>query len=326
MISDYVDPQSYTKQEWNEEVKLINIIKREIKELETEFEYLEIKNLTDLKKSLKKYNKNEVVIFNWCEFLEEKEDTEYLVTEYLESQSFIFTGANTKCLKLTESKEKTKEKLTGNNIPTPKYVVIKKGAALSNIGLSYPLMLKLENRHSSAGITNENVVYNYEQLCKVSERLFSDYHTNVLVEEFIDGQEYTVTAWGNGKKVSCIYITKEIYKDSKVSVINTESSKFFHNSADEKNLISKVVDKKNDKKNIIKINEIVVNSYRALNFFDYGRFELREKAGNFYVIDCNPNPWIGLSAVLFKGTKKLGYNYGETILQICKFAVQRYMK
>lgn len=319
IISDYVNPKEYSNQELEEENNFIDAIKREINTYDVQVDYLEVKTLGDLKNSLKKFKTNEVVIFNWCEFLEEKENTAHLVTDFLETNGFIFTGADTKCLLLTGSKEKTKKTLLEHRIPTPKYTVIRDGG-FTDIDLTYPLMLKLEDRHSSAGITSENVVYNLEQLTKVSQKLINNYHANVLAEEFIDGQEYTVTVWNNELDAKGLYITQESYLDPNISKINTESGKFTHGSEDESNLIS-VELRSTEIRN--KIGATVLDSYKALNFYDYGRFEVREKNGVYYVIDCNPNPWIGLDAVLFKGTKNLGYNFGETLLQICEFAVQR---
>lgn len=327
VISDYVNPKEYAKLELEDEVQLIDTIEREINAYGVRVEYIEVKNLNDLKKSLIKFNRDEVVIFNWCEFLEEKEGTAHLVTEFLETNGFIFTGADTPCLLLTNSKEKTKRKLLEHDISTPKYAVINECVDVKKIALDFPLMLKLEDRHSSAGITNENVVYNAKQLLAVSQKLINKYHANVLAEEFIDGQEYTVTVWGNGLGSECIYITQENYVNQNVSKINTERGKFIHGSKDENNLVSIELNLKDAGEEVLRIaKKAVLESYKALNFHDYGRFELREKNGVYYVIDCNPNPWIGLDAVLFKGTKNLGCNYGETLLQICEFAVKRNMQ
>lgn len=326
MISDYVDPQKYSQKELDEEAVLIRTIQQEIQACGKYFEYIEIKNLADLKKSLKKFNTTEVVIFNWCEFLEEKEDTAHLVTKYLESQGFIFTGADTRCLKLTASKEETKKKLIENNILTPKYTVVKKEGDLANIGLSYPLILKLENRHASAGITNENVVYNDEQLNKMSKKLFSRYHTNILLEEFIEGQEYAVTVWGNGCDASVLTCATLSYTNKEINQTYTQASKEDTASKDYANTIITIFDYKKDKKVIENIPQTVLDAYRALGFFDYGRFDLIEKNGQYYVLDCNPNEYIGPDSFLYHGSKQFGYNFGETILQICEFAVKRYMK
>jgi D-alanine-D-alanine ligase-like ATP-grasp enzyme len=323
IISDFVDLEKYTKQELDDELNFIDTVKREVAEYGVKLDYVELKNLDELKKTLLEYDKTKIVIFNWCEFLEEKEGTAHLVTRYLEENGYIFTGADTRCILLTNSKERTKLKLLDNNVTTPKYYVINSASDLSVIGRDFPLMLKLEDRHSSAGITNENVVYNVEQLSSVSQRLINNFHTDVFVEEYIDGQEYTATVWGNGSNSSLLNCFKVNFVDPKIGIIDTESSKFKDASKEHENTKIEEVE---EPKVVENVSKCILETYKALNFLDYGRFELREKNGAYYVIDCNPNPWLGMDAILFKGTKKLGYNFGETLLQICEFAVKRNMQ
>lgn len=325
MISDYVNPATYTQEEIADEIKFIELIKNEILETGTEFEYIEIKNLNELEESLAKFKKDNVVIFNWCEYLEEKDDTAHLITEYLESKHFTFTGADTKCLKLTQSKIKTKNVLTQKGIPNPKYEIIENVNDISKIRLPFPLILKLENKHASAGITGENVVHDKVQLTKVAAKLLNNYHTTILAEEFLDGEEYAAMVWGNGNDASCMYITKERYLDKSISIINTETAKFIEGSVEEKNLVPEGLDKEKEPNTYTKISRIAVDSYKALEFQDYGRFELRKRGDELFILDCNANPWIGIGAIIFKGTQDLGLNYGQTLLQICKFAVKRYM-
>jgi D-alanine-D-alanine ligase-like ATP-grasp enzyme len=194
---------------------------------------------------------------------------------------------------------------------------------MTEISVEYPLLLKLEDRHASSGITTDSIVYNSQQLYLTSKRLINKYHAKILAEEYIPGCEYIATVWGNNTSASLLNCFTLIFKDPKVNMIDTENSKFITTSAEYKNL--KIIST-NDMKSLEKIGRVVVHSYRTLKFNDYGRFELRERDGVFYVIDCNPNPWLGLNSVLFKGTKKLGYNYGETIMKICEFALKRKMK
>lgn len=325
MLSDFIDLKTYSKKEAEDENNFISKIKQEIKRYKVGFEYVEVKNKSDLKRVFAKYTNMDVVVFNWCEFLNNKEGTAHMVTEFLEDGRYIFTGADTRCLLLTGSKEKTKKMLIQHHIHTPKYAVIDINTNLINTALNFPLMLKLEDRHSSAGITNENIVYNIEQFSRVSKSLINEYQTKVIAEEFIDGQEYTVTVWGNGSGASILTCAKLNYRNKNISKTYTQSSKENIYSDDFNNTIITVLDRKKDRKSIEFLSETVLNSYRALQFVDYGRFELIEREGIFSMIDCNPNQYIGYDSFLYHGSKQFGYNFGETLLQICEFAVKRSM-
>jgi len=319
MISDYVDPQNYLPDELANEKLFIETLRREIQDAGSSFDYCEIKTFDDLKNLLKKYDPKEVVIFNWCEFLEEKEGTAHLITGYLEEKGYIFTGSGTKTLKLTDNKEVVKKLLLKNGLPTPGYYVAKNIGGL-NDSLGFPVIIKLNDRHASAGISNENVVHNMNDLQKVSKKLFADYQTTIMVEQFIGGSEYTVTLWGNGSNAQCIDINKEDFKDPNISTIFTETTKFDYSSAEAKNTVSSVVQ---DGKTLKRLTETSLTAYNVLGFDDYGVFEYRQGKDDVYIIDANPNQFLGLDAILFEASKKFGLNHGETILQICEFAVKR---
>lgn len=325
MISDYVDPDEYLPEEWKNEQLFIETLKKEINDAGVLFFYQEVKNLKELKSYLSQFNKKDVVIFNWCECLDQREGTAYLVARYLEKENFIFTGSGSKTLKLTDNKKKVKKILLNNGILTPKYTVLKTledPIQSQKLKLDFPLILKLNDRHASAGISLENIVYDIDSLAKVAKRLFGEYKTEILVEEFIDGSEYTVTVWGNYSKSECIDINKEDFKDPNISKIFTEKAKFDYSSPESKNTISSQVTNTFDEE-FLKNNSL--HAYSILGFNDYGVFEYRQNDKGIYLIDCNPNQFLGLDGILFEATKKFGLNHGETILQICEFAVKRYM-
>lgn len=319
MISDYVDPNNYLPDELQNEKLFIETLKREIQEAGGSFDYCEVKTLDDLGLLLTKYDRNSIVVFNWCEFFEEDERTAHLVTDYLETNGYIFTGSGTNTLKLTSDKQLVKEVLLKNSLPTPKYYVAINETEL-NASLGFPVIVKLNDRHASAGISNDNVVHNMQNLRKVSKKLFDKYQTKIMVEKFISGSEYTVTLWGNSSDAKCIDINKEDFKDPNISTIFTETTKFDYSSPEAKNTVSSVVQ---DERIIKRLTETALTAYNVLGFNDYGVFEYRQGKDDVYIIDCNPNQFLGLDAILFEGAKKFGLNHGETILQICEFAVKR---
>lgn len=324
MISDYVNPVTYSHIELTDEMKFLKLIPKHIANHGINFTYLEVKTLNELNRALQKLDRTKVVIFNWCEFLEEQEDTGHLVTELLEKLGFIYTGADTANLKLVNSKELTKKRLMANDVLTPAYRVVSSRAELTDIPTTYPVIVKLENRHASVGLNLENVVYDFEALRKIVDKLLSSYNSKLLIEQFISGQEYTVTVWGNGPSTKCIYFSKELYKDCTISNIYTEVGKFSFGSAEEKNLKSASFHNKKFKKTIDLLERLAVQSYRVLNMKDYARFDIREQNDNYYVLDCNANPRIDIGSQVLKGAKRLyRFNYGETVMKICDFALQR---
>lgn len=322
MISDYVDPAKYRPDELAREKLFIDTLEKEISDAGSSFDYCEISTLRDLQNALSRYDRKSIVVFNWCECLEETEGTAHLVAKYLEENGYVFTGSGSKTLKITDDKRKVKEILVKNGLPTPRYFIANSVRDLNNT-LDFPLIVKHNHRHGSAGISNDNIVYDTEALVKVSKRLFKDFGSSVIVESFIEGSEYTVTVWGNGDYVECIDINKEDFKDVNISKIFTENTKFDYSSAESRNTVSSAV---SDEGAIRRLTETAIRAYKILDFKDYGIFEYRQGKNDFYIIDCNPNQYLGMDAILFEAAKKFKMNHGETILQICEFAVKRYTR
>ena len=89
MLSDYVDPATYTQEELTKEKAFINAIRGQIGKYSIPIDYIEVKTLRDIQTALAKYNKQKTVIFNWCETLDGTDTEATDVTKYLEKKYFI---------------------------------------------------------------------------------------------------------------------------------------------------------------------------------------------------------------------------------------------
>ena len=325
MLSDYVVPETYSKRDARDENSFISKIEQEVKRYKVDFEYVELKNIRELKKTLSKLDKKETIIFNWYESVNGKGNMGYLVTKVLDEKGFIYTGADTGCLKLTSNKLNTKKVLIKNGIITPDFHLLSSGTNFNNQDLLYPIILKLYDRHSSESITNKSVIEDRSQLKHQAKKLIKMYKTKLLAEEYIDGQEFTVPVWGNNKEVSIMPIYKVHFSNNSINKIFTKKAKENCYSKAAGNTEVSLENFNNSPKLLASIKNAVTNAYRCLEFKDYGRFDLRVRNGIAYVMDANPNPLLGSYYTFSRSAKHLGYNCGETILQICEFALKRNM-
>jgi D-alanine-D-alanine ligase len=78
-----------------------------------------------------------------------------------------------------------------------KYVL--KGAGIANVpgDSNFPLIVKPNREGSSKGIMDKNVVRNKEELDKQIKELSKTFDGDILVEEYIEGREFTVAVLGN---------------------------------------------------------------------------------------------------------------------------------
>jgi D-alanine-D-alanine ligase len=85
---------------------------------------------------------------------------------------------------------------------------------------------------------------------------------------------------------------------------------------------------KNVSKNLLAlIQEIAMDAYSILDCKDYGRVEIKvDKNNNPYVLELNPNPFLGEDAFFLMSAKADGIQYSEFIELLIFLAVQRNKK
>jgi len=124
-------------------------------------------------------------------------DREAQIPAMLEMLGIPYTGSGPLALALCLHKGKTKEVLTYHGIPTPAFQVLQQPDAPLDTSLRFPLIVKLLHEGSSMGLSYGSVVDTPAALVARAAYLMQTYTQPVLVEEFVDGREFTVPILGN---------------------------------------------------------------------------------------------------------------------------------
>ena len=114
------------------------------------------------------------------------------IQEILTSVGIPYTGSGPEGSLLAFNKLSAKKIFVKNNIPTPQYFSLKKGALFSN-GLVYPLVVKPACQGSTIGV---KVVGRKEEFPDAAGEAFV-YGDRILIEKFIKGREMTVGVLDN---------------------------------------------------------------------------------------------------------------------------------
>ena len=110
----------------------------------------------------------------------------------LEFMGIPYTGSRTVASSIAMDKYRTKLIWQAGNIPTPCYQYITKGkfnAHQFNLQLDVPVVVKPVNEGSTVGLSK---VYDVEELNKAITLAF-EYDDEVLIEEMVIGDEFTIT-------------------------------------------------------------------------------------------------------------------------------------
>lgn len=116
-------------------------------------------------------------------------------------------GNSLECTEMTTNKYKMRKKLIENNLPCPCFKLIEEPEDLEKRDLNFPLIVKPIDRSGSRGI---NKVKDKEELV-VAINLAKEvsFSNEVLVEEFIGGNEYSVECISQDGKHKLLQITKK---------------------------------------------------------------------------------------------------------------------
>jgi D-alanine-D-alanine ligase len=325
IISDKDD--GYTQDEIEHEQKYLQKLAEQMGEYKVDTYYHEVLNPAELRKVLKKYDNKETIIFNWCERFNYQDGTENEVVAVFDKHGFVYTGGPKHLLELVADKHRCVNTLKKSGLPVPdSYLVTKENIDKLDLDFSSKYILKSNKLHGSAGVFMENVVSTYAQLKKVCHRMFKTINTDVLAQQFIHGEEYTVLIWGNDRP-EVLPILKINYKDDTKNVY-TYTAKFDRESDEYKNSTYSVVSGENHADLVKAIEHITLKAYKSIGMKDYARFDVRKNDDAIYIIDANANPYVNVlganeSCEVYRCSEKLGYNWGETILKLCEYAYKR---
>lgn len=117
----------------------------------------------------------------------------------MEMVGLNFIGSDLRTQVVCLDKAITKALLREGGINTPRYRVIRHRHDLNAVGpnLPFPLIVKPCMEGSSLGITGDSVVRDRASLYRRVEQLQWEFESDVIVEQFLPGREFTVGIIGN---------------------------------------------------------------------------------------------------------------------------------
>ncbi|MBW3017652.1 ATP-grasp domain-containing protein, partial [Candidatus Woesearchaeota archaeon] len=207
-------------------------------------------------------------------------------------------GNNLSTIKLCNDKRKIKEVLVKNNILTPAYQVFKSPDEKLDPSVKFPVIVKPVCADAAVGIYADSVVHNDHDL-KDRVRRVLEVHEQpaALVSEYIEGRDLTIPVMGN-KNVKVLYPTELKYIRSYKNRPNILSyaAKWAKGKSIYKDCITftKNPEKRFSRAELDLIDSVARKVYHAVGCTGYATVDARlDKDGNLFVIEINPNCWIG---------------------------------
>jgi D-alanine-D-alanine ligase len=214
------------------------------------------------------------------------------VPAILESLGIPFTGSNSVTLALALDKAKTKQILSGEGIPTPRWQLFPTPASPLNPSLAFPLIVKPNREGSGKGIWRESVVGDEAGLRRQVARVYAQYRQEALVEEFIPGVELTAGVLGEAA-LPVLEIDFAPCRGSGEFFYSWRMKEFQGDAA--RGLAPALhCPARLDAATTARVQAIALRAHRALGCADLSRTDIRLRAdGTPFVLEVNPLP--GLS-------------------------------
>ena len=232
------------------------------------------------------------------------------IQKNLDDLNILYSGSNSQCCKNTWNKKLTKQILIDNNINTPIWFEVSRLPSVNSrhakLSSSYfdkfrpfnAIFLKPQEDGSSIDIfkiTDDESSISAIQKCLNPNRPF-------IYEEYISGKEFTVTIIDDICLPPLEIISKNEFYDY--------DAKYHSNDTE-------LIKAKLNEKELIEINSISINSFKALNCQGWARVDLiQDNDGKFYVIEINTVPGMTSHSCVPKSGSFLGLSYNEVVEKI----------
>jgi D-alanine-D-alanine ligase len=271
----------------------------------------------DIEDVLHDYDPCETVIFNYCDGYHEDETGYDPVTKLHEKLNFAYTGADDYTLYFAQNKRTAKTLFDRHKIPSPPYRICDDADHLQDWKM-FPAIVKPSRLHASIGITEKSVVETQQELFDQVRWVVKEFKQPALIEEYIEGTEFRVSVWGNGKLdvlplISYVYLP---IPGRRYGITDFETKW-------KEETIDFIIDPEVEPKVRTRIEKAAKATFRAVGMRDYGAMDIRVRGGQAYVLDANQNPDICELSTFYTSAQVSGYEYGDIMARIVRLAAER---
>jgi len=229
----------------------------------------------------------------------------------LEYSNIPYTGSNVLGSSLSMDKVRSKQVFKACDLPTAPFIVVNKSEfeqlSLATIlaDLGGRIMVKPANEGSSIGMAQAKTV---EQLHNALIEAFG-FDTQVLLEAWIDGPEYTVAILG----------------DTALPVIHMETPREFYDyeakyqsNSTQYHCPCGLSEREEDE-----IKALAVKAFNATGAKGWGRVDImRNSAGEWQILEVNTVPGMTETSLVPKAANVFGLNFSELVTQILLLSVK----
>ncbi len=238
----------------------------------------------------------------------------------LELLGIPYTGSGVMASSMAIDKVMTKRLLLAEGLPTPKYVLLRKGAYttadVSRVAdvLGLPLIVKPSREGSSIGLTKVMQRSSMAQAVELAATLDAD----ILCEQFVQGDEVTCSVLGSGESAEALPLIRIVAAGGNYDYQN----KYFTDTT--QYLVPCGLPAGEEEA----IQALVLKAYRVLGCRGWGRLDVMIDAVTRkpYLLEINTSPGMTGHSLVPMSARAAGMSYEDLCLELLKTAALDYQK
>jgi len=214
----------------------------------------------------------------------ENEDDIWL-SDYFSQHKINFSGSTRDVLKFDSNKVKAKMHLTNKGIKTARYFIATPGQYQTEreLPFTFPLFLKPLDAANGNGIDDLSFVNNFTDFETKVASLYNTFNQPILVEEYLDGREFTVAVIKNSNNALILSAVEIIPPTSTngLKILGAQAKK------DDSEMMVNIDDNKIRQN----VKALATAAFNGLGVRDFGRIDIKaNKAGECFFMEANLVP------------------------------------
>jgi D-alanine-D-alanine ligase len=229
-----------------------------------------------------------------------------VVQGLLDAMKIPYTGSGVLGSALTLDKIRTKQIWIALDLPTPRYERLSVGAdvraAANRIG--FPLIVKPSLEGSSVGVSR---VFSIDQLASAVQ-LAAEYGRELLMEQLIEGDEYTVAILNGVALPSIQIVAPGEYYDYHAKYVSDDTQYLCPGLRDDDEQA---------------IRELALAAFNASGATGWGRVDvMKDKDGGNWLLEVNTTPGMTSHSLVPKAALAAGISFNELVWRLLETSME----
>ena len=233
-----------------------------------------------------------------------KNENDIWLSDYFARHGINFTGSTREVLEFDSNKVLAKTHLTNKGINTANYFIATPGQYKneSELPITFPLFLKPLDAANGNGIDDLSYVTNFSDYESKVASLYDTFNQPILVEEYLDGREFTVAVikTRNEKLIASAVEVIPPTSTHGLRILGAQTKK-----DDSEKLIEIVDDEVNNR-----VTTLAIDVFNTLGVRDFGRIDIKtDNNGECFFMEANLVPGMTYGSSYFPEACNIAHEF-----------------